>query len=315
MGNQFQRFEYEIKDGEICINSCFSVGSSIEIPEKIDGCPVVEIGPYAFARDVAKQNFATSRANGTPVPKLQGERLEEIVLPRTVKRVGRYVFYNCRNLRRIEFWNGLVDLGAGAFTGCHKVSEIGVHLENGKKSCLREILIELPEEQMVDLYYEDGHAKVLFPEFFEESVENTPARILEIHTHGSGMLYRNCFIQKELDFKLYDEQFDKARGKEFSETLFRLCFQRLVYPYQLTEKAKSKYIMFLKENLEKCALWVMENGCNEQMFFMADNCVDKLEDLEILIAAANSKNEVGVLSYLMDKKHQQFKIKRKIFEL
>ena len=315
MKNHFQKFEYEVKNGEVIINSCFSVGSVAEIPEEIEGYPVVEIAPYAFAWDVAKLNFATSPIEVCPVPKLNGERLEEIIIPKTVKRIGRYAFYNCKNLRRIEFYNTLTDLGAGAFTGCHKVREIKVSFIANKKSILREFLVDLPEEQMVELCYEDGCATVLFPEFFEESIENTPARNLEVFTHGSGMMYRNCFVRKELDFVLYDERFEWAKGKEFEETVFLLAFQRLYYPYQLAEKFAYKYKMYLKENLQECALWAVENDFENVIFYLADNCVEKAEELDTLIAAVNEKSNVELLSYLMNEKHKKFKTRRKSFEL
>lgn len=210
----FFEFEYEIKEERVCILACFSSGTTAEIPEEIEGYPVVEIAAYAFA-----ENAEVKQKNG--MPQLCGARLEEIILPKTIKRVGRYVFYNCRNLRRVEFYNTLTDLGAGAFTGCHKVQEMKVHFIGSKQSILREFLLELAEEQTLELCYEDGNAIILFPEFFEESVENTPARIIEIHTHGSGMMYRNCFVKKELDFLKYDERFGWAKGKEFPETLYQ----------------------------------------------------------------------------------------------
>lgn len=307
MKNWFEEFEYVLKDEKICINGCLSAGTTVEIPEEIEGYPVVEIAPYAFAWN-AKMDVA-------PIPKLAGDRLEEIILPKTIKKIGKYAFYNCKNLYRIEFFNTLMDLGAGAFTGCHKMKEIKVSFTGSKQSILREFLIELAEEQMLELCYEDGEAKLLFPEYFEESVENTPARILEIHTHGSGMLYRNCFIQKELDFRLYDEKFKWAVGQEFPKTLFQLALQRLLYPYHLTEKAEKIYITFLQENLEKCALWAAENERKKELYFLADNCVKTDKDLNILITAANKHNEIAILSYLMDKKHLKFKSKRKTFEL
>lgn len=307
MQKWFQEFEYELKDERICISGCFSAGTTVEIPEEIEGYPVVEIAPYAFAWN--------TEVDAAPIPRLAGERLEEIILPKTIKKIGRYAFYNCKNLRRIEFFNTLTDLGAGTFTGCHKIKEIKVSFTGGRQSILREFLIELAEEQTLELCYEDGKAKLLFPEFFEESVENTPARILEIHTHGSGMLYRNCFVQKELDFRLYDENFKWAVGREFPETLFQLALQRLLYPYRLTEKAEKKYITFLQENLQKCALWAAENEREKELYFLADNCVKTDEDLNILIVAANKHNEIAILSYLMDKRHQKFRAKRKTFEL
>ena len=45
-----------------------------------------------------------------------------------------------------------------------------------KRSCFRELLIEIGEEQEVMYHCPDGDAKLIFPEYFEEAVENTPAR-------------------------------------------------------------------------------------------------------------------------------------------
>lgn len=304
MTNTFQTFEYKIKDESICIESCISEGTIVDIPETIEGYPVVEIASYAF-----------STSGNTISNRLAGERLEEIILPRTVKKIGRYAFYNCQNLKKLSFYNTLTDLGPGAFTGCHKVKEIQVTFLENKQSILREFLIELPEEQMVTMYFKDGCAKMLFPEFFEESIENTPARNLEVFTHGSGMLYRNCFVKKELSFLLYDERFGWARGKEFPETLFELVFQRLLFPYQLSEKAEKKYLEFLKEYLEKCTKWAVENEREKELFFLADHFNEEVQHLDQMISLVGKKGNPAILSYLMDKKHQRFKVKRKVFEL
>lgn len=301
MSNYFQNYRYEIKDGKACVTGWDARSTTAEVPEEIDGYQVVEIAAYAFSEQGKDQAGLYS--------------LEEIFIPKTVERIGRYAFYNCRNLKRIQFYNTVKDLGAGAFTGCHNVSEIDVTFLENEKSCLKEFLIDLPEEQTIFYRSENGEARLVFPEYFEEAVENTPARILETHTHGSGMMYRNCFVQQELKFSLYDERFDWAEGCEFKETLFRLAFDRLLYPYQLGEKAEQKYRRFLRTHLFECAEWASKNQREKEMYYLTDHCVEKEEDLEILIQAGNRYQTVGVLSYLMDYKHRNFKTKRKTFEL
>lgn len=310
-----QEFIYELKNEEICIQKCYSHGSVAEIPAMIDGYPVTELSAYAFSVGGLHAFGTISTDENQGASRLAGERLEEIIIPNTVKRVGRYAFYNCKNLQRLEFFNGIVDLGAGAFTGCHKVREIKVHFEKNKESRLREFLVELAEEQTVTFCYENGEAKVLFPEYFEESIENTPARNLEVFTHGSGMMYRNCFVKKELDFQLYDERFGWAVGKESLETLFQLIFMRLLYPYQLSEKAEEKYLNFLKENLQKCAAWGAENQREKELQFLAKRCAITAEDMEILITEVNKYGLTVVLSGLMEEKRRRFGVKRKVFEL
>lgn len=67
-----------------------------------------------------------------------------------------------------------MDVGAGAFTGCHQVEEIWITVQSDGTSALREILTELPETIRVDWKKEGLKGVFWFPEFFEEGVENTP---------------------------------------------------------------------------------------------------------------------------------------------
>lgn len=305
MKKRFQEYEYEIENNKIKITGVSWDNIAVEVPEEIDGFEVTEIGDYAFSRaieDGGKDKFATSP-------------IEEVIFPKSIVKIGRYAFYNCRDLKRIQFYNTLKDIGAGAFTGCHKVREIDITFVENEKSCLRELLTEIPEEQTLFYHSNSGEARLIFPEFFEEAVENTPARILETHTHGSGMMYRNCFVQQEMQFHLYDERFEWAKGREYEDTLFRLVFGRLLYPYQLSEKAKKKYLDFLREHFESCAKWVAKESRDRECRFLAEHCAADAEMLDYLIEQNNQRNRVELTSYLMELRRQKFQAKRKTFEL
>ena len=82
-------------------------------------------------------------------------------------------------------------------------------LMNDEQSGLKEILSEVGEELRVHLYGK-VEAMLWFPEYYEEGVENTPARILENHVHGSGIRYRNSFVHKRLHVLEYDKLFPYA---------------------------------------------------------------------------------------------------------
>ena len=129
--------KYEILEDKVVIMGYDQDGLSVEIPEMIEGHAVTELAPYAFS----------------------GTDIEEIILPKTVAKIGRYAFYNCKNLRRISFYNTMKDLGAGAFTNVHNVREIEISFVDTKKSCLREFLIELPEEQNITFHFDMEKAK------------------------------------------------------------------------------------------------------------------------------------------------------------
>ena len=110
---------------------------------------------------------------------------------------------------------------------------------------------KIPEELVVE-YRRGGRTAILpFPEYYEEGVENTPARIIMSEMHGSGLLYRNCFTDRRLRFPEYDSRFPYALGQEHPSFLYRLALARLMYPFELSEDAKKAYETFLKENISQ----------------------------------------------------------------
>lgn len=138
------------------ITEYYGNDSYVVLPDEIEGEPVTILGDYAFSRNLS---------------------VEEIWMPLELKEVGRYAFYRCRNLRKLVLGNRLLDMGGGALTGCH-LEEVEIYLQDGKKSCLKSIVEEMRYQMRIYLHAPEGgqEAKLLFPEHYEEAVENTPAR-------------------------------------------------------------------------------------------------------------------------------------------
>ena len=119
--------------------------------------------------------------------------LKIIDLPKSIRVIEDYAFYRCLSLEEIHLYAGLQKLGCGAFMGCKKLKKIVIKEVEADIYFLTEILYDFQYEVEVELYYKDGTlVKLTFPEYYEESVENTPARIIEIVFHGSGYKYRQC---------------------------------------------------------------------------------------------------------------------------
>lgn len=298
-------FKYEIIENQVHILRCFVIGGGVVVPKEIGGIPVTEIAPYAFS----------AHSDEKEPEAMCGGELTEIMLPDTIQRIGRYAFYGCENLEKITFYSNIKDIGAGAFTGCHRVRYLDIHIVEGERSCLRELLLELREEQDVRYHSEEGEARLIFPEFFEEAVENTPARILETHTHGSGMLYRNCFIQTALQFHLYDGRFPWAKENECLDTVLRIAFGRLLYPLNLAEEAKRKYIEFLKDHLKEAGEWAADREEDKKYFsFLAAHAASSREEIEVLLKVAEENKCIESVSYLMDYQHENYMKTRKKIE-
>ena len=137
------------------------------LPETVAGRPVTELGAYAFSDHIDQRELETAmqkgrfcREDGEPARETEkmpekrtavsGEAIREVILPETLKKIGRYAFYNCRKLTQLALGGACMDVGAGAFTGCHQVEEIRITVLPDGSSALREILTELPETIRVD---------------------------------------------------------------------------------------------------------------------------------------------------------------------
>ena len=255
------------------------------------------------------------------IPALCGEALEEIILPRTVRRVGRYCFYDCRLLRCVSFHGALGDWGSGVFTRCHRVCELSVCADAQGRSYLKDVLDELPEALTVEyrLPEQSAPAVLVFPEFYEEGVENTPARILETHVHGSGISYRNCFQGRTFDFVQYDTLFPHARALESCEVLVRMVLGRLRQPLGLSKKAKEQYEAYLREQAEAFADFLLQQRDLEGLRWMVRQFSDWEQEREALLAYAAEQasrlQNAEAVGYLMDCRRGRARTGRKRLEL
>ncbi len=369
----FQTFAYEKKGDGAVILRCFSRDSRVAVPEQMDGLPVRELAPYAFSAHMDENAIADGLLDGSvrlfphgtaKRTEMCGDRLEELILPPTLRRVGRYCFYNCGHLRRLEFSRDLNDWGSGVFNGCRHVKEIWLDSEPDAATGLKQVLDELPEELTVefrpgsrstnsrgnsgagfirleanaseartleanasdaDTPEADSQgaacsARLIFPEFYEEGVENTPARILETHVHGTGIRYRNCFQNRRFDFALYDSLFPYALAQESENLLTELVLARLRYPYQLDAGAKTNYENYLQSHLLMFGKHFLKNRDMEGLRWYLERFAARENSealLDSLSTCAVRQNDPLSQSLIMDfqRKNEPVARRRKRLEL
>ncbi len=229
-------FIYTKNQGRIRIDRIREPEAVIEIPETMEGYPVTEMSAYVLAES----------------------DVEEVHLPSRLEKIGAYAFYRCEKLRRLYCYGMALDLGAGLFAGSQNMEFLDITLFAGEKSCLKELLSELHQTLRVRIHelqngeYEENtparEARLIFPEYYEESVENTPARILVIETHGCGHRYRYCFIKNQFQYHDYDELFPHVQVQEPEELVTELALCRLIYPCGLTESHAAMYKSYVAEH-------------------------------------------------------------------
>lgn len=251
----------------------------LTVPERLGGFPVTEIGPYAFSAaelprrfhvkeelqrlaavegdSLAEEPAIAGRRRKTPV---DGGRLRGIRLPASLQVIGDYAFYGCRELKTIAFFETPLRIGSGAFMGCAGVEglEFTETGKGGGKSSLYQMLSELRYAMEITVKRGDGRTALMVPEYYESSVENIPARILELHYHGTGYRYRQCFRSGAVDYREYDGLFGLAESQEPPEVLARLAYDRLRYPEGLSEEAKKIYLQWFSVNVREAGEYFLK---------------------------------------------------------
>lgn len=338
------KVHYRIIDDGIEIVRCFGTDPEIVIPEVIDGRTVKRMAPYAFSarKDHEDEDvlvFSTEEAGifRDMEQLLAGDVVEKVMLPDTMEELGRYIFYSCRNLKALCFSDRLNNIGSGAFTGCRNLSALYVRLLDGNRSCVPEILGDLWQRIDVTFYrsgkygdnkYEDGKyvkgkdgereqisARLVFPEHYEEAVENTPARILFTQHHGSGNNYRQCFYNKEIDFRKYDSLFYSARAQDKTDVITELVFSRLMYPKGLTEEARKAYEDYIRKHAVQTAEHLIDTEDMAALKEFAERSLWTAETLSGAVGYAASQGKRESMAFLMDEKHRLFPEKKKKYEL
>ena len=315
------KIHYRIKNNAIEIIRCYGTDDRIVIPAEINGLPVVSAAPYAFsAHKDGEEEAEVWESEDTfsfgEERLLAGEEVREIVFTETLKEIGRYIFYGCKKLERLEFSDTLMQVGTGAFTGCSGLKEIVIHQKKGLKSCAKEILGELWQKIDVDFLYENSEASgkrahMVFPEHYDEAVENTPARILFTEYHGSGTNYRQCFYNKELDFAEYDSLFDMAVVMDKLEVLVDMSFGRLRYPWQLSEKAKKQYEDYIRGNLKDIGKYLVDIGNLNGLELLSRAKLWNREGLEHSIDVTSRKKDMEISAFLMNERSRMMEEERK----
>lgn len=278
--------DYIIKDEAVTILSCKGYGTKVALPERINGYPVKVIGAYAFSDPERSLEMVSDgveiysdKIPGMKVPGcndeyIYGKRLQEIVLPDSMEVIDRYAFYNCKELITIHIPGGLIKIEDGAFMNCEKLAFINVNAEPEDLTSVRGILTELTSELCITFTNKDvlldKTAVFLFPEYYEYSVENTPARVFHYQLYGAGFRYRQCFVNGRLNIMAYDTVFQSPEIQTIYETALRIAFLRIQYPYDLHESMKNQYFNYIAMHIEKALKLIIEQENTKGLMFLVE---------------------------------------------
>ena len=226
----------------------WNVRADVEfVPEQIEGMRVTEIGAYCFAgRGRERSEKTTEKAH---LRAIAGDAVESVHLPKTIRRIGSYAFYQCTRLERLSLYGSLCEVGGDAFMNCHRLHTLTVETGDFQMEGVRQMLAQLSLDIEVSFLKKGTvHARLLFPEYYESYDEIAPAHVFGRNIEGEGFRARQCVRAGEIDFALYDSIFQKACAEERETTLNRLALNRLCYPVELTGEKRQMYESYIKEH-------------------------------------------------------------------
>ena len=258
-----------------------------------------------------------SERRSTLPPALCGRRLRAVILPDALAAIGNYAFYGCDNLKTVSFPASIRRIGSGLFNSCPALSVLVFRqavsaAPPATPALLQEVLRTVNHEVEVRLQDPSGQdaVRLLFPEYYEEPKENTPARIIEIIWHGTGYQYRQCFLQRKLQYSQYDSLLPAADAQEMPQTLVRLCLDRLITPAELSGTCLANYVSCLRARSD--ALWTFlladqETDLTDWLRVLERSGYFTEERLDQMIDQASSAGRADASVYLMDLRRRMFR--------
>lgn len=290
--------EYRIEDGKAEFVKYLGQEEEYEIPKTIEDAPVTVLSAYAFS---------------------EHRNLISVHLPPMLERIGAHCFYNCRGLKELSLYDKLEEIEDGVFKNCQSLSHLTLSTMPENKLVIKNILMDTTEGIGVTIYYGEGEeaerAEVIFPPYLVEYEENTPARICEKQAYGSGERYRHCLYGGQLNFDQYDQLFDFSVAVDSLEYPIQSAVGRLRFPYSLKEEGRKRYEKFLKERIEKVLTFYIKREDTEMIQWFLDEKRLSQEEMGMAADLCRKYQKNGILPMLMEYQNENFKPKKKNFDL
>jgi len=105
MAENYEDYNYEVRDGTVTITYYNGNAASLSIPSTIDGKKVTDIGERAFQ---------------------DCKSLKNITLPNGIKQIGFAAFLSCSNLENVYIPDSLTVIGESAFSNCTSLNKINI---------------------------------------------------------------------------------------------------------------------------------------------------------------------------------------------
>ena len=263
----------------------------LSVPAIIEDLPVRSIGKSAFSGR---------------------EDLLSVELPATIDTLGRYAFYNCKNLRSLSLYDLVEDYYDGVIKQCQSLSEITLQQERDRFSVMKELLAD--NDRRLTFTVKPMNLRLTFPAYVYDFVEDVEARVLHHKIEGSGYPYRECVTRKGVDLLAYDKLFSHVISDDY-EAAVMVALNRLRYPIELEDAAKEQYAQYLEQNARVVLLKLIGQEREEEIRYLCEECLITKDALEDGLYEAADKKLSAIAAILMEYQRQHFTAHRQVAKL
>lgn len=265
------RFSYIEETGKVRITSYQGTGPQVIIPERIEECPVTEIGKKTF---------------------LGRKELKKVIVPKTVTFIEDWAFANCNQLEEVVLENENVNFGKGVFQGCKSLQKMIILKENTQFSKVEEEQIGALLAATVNIL-DTPHLfnPVLAGE--QEWLNQWDARMLNFIKKDDHSGFTVVVLCGEEDYGSEENSLSYFL-KQKRKAKVRLAFLRLKNSMGIRKETREELVTYLKEHTKGCEseeAWevVLEEHGNEKSYYeilMEADCITNdnfdgfLEDLK-----------------------------------
>lgn len=247
------RLSVRREDDGVTILRAVTCDENAVLPVTLFGLPVTKLADRALAHGAApRTGEEVTVLGGAEGPDWDNRNITALTLPPGLQSVGDYAFLNLRRMETLRFYDRLRAFGSASFMNCRLFSRVELTrtgLDQGP--ALASLVSGLPQELDVRIDRADGSTlRLIFPEYYENYTENSPAHHFELKIVGGGYAYHGVFRDKKLAVADFDALWRVYIAAEHEEdSALRLAYYRLRYPAELGGRAREQYAAFLRRNL------------------------------------------------------------------
>lgn len=262
------------EEGGIALLRCETSAPQLLLPDELDGLPIIRLGDYVFSAREPKQLPEGAfrlrlTSGGEELPAHDAAALRMVRLPQKALSLGNYAFYGCTGLEALEIGGHLQTVGTDAFMNCFSLRRMTLTAPAEECCCLRGLLQEYSGELELCFAPAAGpECRLFFPAYDEDYEEMAAPHIFHYNIRGVGYLCRQSFDGHCFRYDQYDASLDLLlRTHEFSLAV-RMAMDRLRFPVQLSETARTAYLSCLEQHTEQALELVLTEADTAPLSFL-----------------------------------------------